>query len=290
MGTAYNEGQGSRVIGSGTTLERTRRPDVSDAEVATLDGITSTVDELNILDGVTSTAAELNILDGVTSTAAELNILDGVTATAAELNYNDLATLGTAAASKVLSLDASGDGIMPTGTTLTLQSGSTIDIAGTFNIGAAAVTATAAEINKLDDSVEDVYADGIGLLRIAKATYDFSVDGGTIGAIDLGVTIPANSIILGGLVDVVTTCTTASADAGTGALSVESADDIVAAVAVSAAADWDQGLRPIVPTGVASTAVKTTAAANITFTIAVQDFTAGKFHVILYYVPTVVNT
>jgi len=42
----------------------------------------------------------------VTSTGAELNKLDGVTATATELNYLDLATLGTSAASKVLSADA----------------------------------------------------------------------------------------------------------------------------------------------------------------------------------------
>jgi hypothetical protein len=42
----------------------------------------------------------------VSSTAAELNILDGVTATTAELNFNDLATLGTSAASKVLSANA----------------------------------------------------------------------------------------------------------------------------------------------------------------------------------------
>ena len=71
-----------------------------------MDGVTSTAAELNILDGVTSTAAELNILDGVTSTAAELNILDGVTSTATELNYSDLTTLGTSAASKVLSADS----------------------------------------------------------------------------------------------------------------------------------------------------------------------------------------
>ncbi len=42
----------------------------------------------------------------ITSTGAELNKLDGVTATATELNYLDLATLGTSAASKVLSADA----------------------------------------------------------------------------------------------------------------------------------------------------------------------------------------
>ena len=42
----------------------------------------------------------------VSATAAELNILDGVTSTAAEINYSDLATLGTSAASKVLSANA----------------------------------------------------------------------------------------------------------------------------------------------------------------------------------------
>ena len=71
--------------------------------------VTSTAAELNILDGVTATAAEINALDGITSTVAELNILDGVTATAAELNYNDITTLGTSQASKVVTADANGD-------------------------------------------------------------------------------------------------------------------------------------------------------------------------------------
>ena len=75
-------------------------------ELNILDGVTATATELNLIDGVTATTAELNILDGVTSTAAELNILDGVTATAAELNYLDIATLGTSAASKVVTSDA----------------------------------------------------------------------------------------------------------------------------------------------------------------------------------------
>ena len=122
--------------------------------------VSSTAGELNILDGVTATAAELNYNDiaslgtgaaskalvfdasgnfdgasanlmltasavsssqlelalnalsingtAVTSDASELNILDGVTATAAELNYNDIASLGTGAASKALVFDASG--------------------------------------------------------------------------------------------------------------------------------------------------------------------------------------
>jgi hypothetical protein len=45
----------------------------------------------------------------VTATAAELNILAGVTATTAELNYNDITTLGTSQASKVVTADANGD-------------------------------------------------------------------------------------------------------------------------------------------------------------------------------------
>ena len=54
----------------------------------------------------TLTSPKINEDVVVTSTATELNILDGVTATAAELNYSDLATLGTSAASKVLTANA----------------------------------------------------------------------------------------------------------------------------------------------------------------------------------------
>ena len=100
-------------------------------DVADINGVTATVDEINILDGVTATTAELNYTDGVTSnlqtqldakaptasptftgtatyatlsdgtttltsTVAELNILDGVTATTAELNILDGVTATTA--------------------------------------------------------------------------------------------------------------------------------------------------------------------------------------------------
>ena len=83
--------------------------------------VTSTATELNLLDGVSGLVqADFTKLAAVTSTADELNLLDGVSglvqadftklaavdSTAAELNYSDLATLGTTAASKVLSADA----------------------------------------------------------------------------------------------------------------------------------------------------------------------------------------
>ena len=51
-------------------------------------------------------ASERETLASLTATAAELNILDGVTATFDELNYLELTTLGTAEASKALTVDA----------------------------------------------------------------------------------------------------------------------------------------------------------------------------------------
>jgi hypothetical protein len=80
---------------------------------------------------------------------------------AAELAYLDITTLGTGAASKAVVLNASGDYtypasatiVMPSGGTETFQSGSTLDVAGTFNIGGVGMTSTAAELNKLDDSL-----------------------------------------------------------------------------------------------------------------------------------------
>lgn len=129
--------------------------------------------------------------------------------------------------------------------------------------------------------------EGISRLQCARAVYDFAVDGGTIAAHTLrGDVIPDNAVILGGFIDVITTCTSAGADAGTMAISVNSANDIVNAVAINAATDWDAGQRAIIPkfNTPETTSVKTTAARAIVGTIAAQAFTAGKFIVFLFYV------
>lgn len=160
-----------------------------------------------------------------------------------------------------------------------------VDFLGGWKISGTAVTASAAELNKL--AAANMGATGLGFLRVAKATYDFAVNGGAVGAIDLGVTLPNKAIVVGGFVDVVTTCTTAGADAGTMALSILNANDIVSAVAVSDGANpWDEGKHAIVPKANTpeSTGIKLTAAKPITATIATQAFTAGKFNVWLYYV------
>ena len=95
------------------------------------------------LTGVTSIAAEINILDGVTATAAELNLMDGVTATTAELNYVDGVTSNVQT-----QIDTKAPVADPTFTgTATAP---TVNASTALQIGGAAITATAAELNKMD--------------------------------------------------------------------------------------------------------------------------------------------
>jgi len=122
-------------------------------------------------------------------------------------------------------------------------------------------------------------------LHVAQVTYDFAVDGGVIGPILLGATIPDNAIVWDGFYEVLTTVTTAGADAGTLALHVNSANDLVTATAVSAGGNiWDAGIHPIVPVGTAALAIKLTAARALTLTIGGQAVTAGKFVLYVFYV------
>jgi hypothetical protein len=132
---------------------------VTNAELSILDGATVTTAELNILDGVTATAAELNILDGVTATAAELNALDGITATVTELNYNDITTLGTVEASKVVTADANGNVRLPDNGQL--QFGTSADFVIQHN-GADTIMA--------DTGTGDLYIRGSNDIRLQSGT------------------------------------------------------------------------------------------------------------------------
>lgn len=148
-------------------------------------------------------------------------------------------------------------------------------------------------------------SDGLGNVRVARATFDPSGNTArrTVAAHTLGVTIPAGAIILGGFIDVITTFTSASADAGTIAISVEGAGDLVAAIAISDASNvWDAGLRGIKPGNPnlgadaahdsqlevaalnAGTLIKTTEARLVTATVAVAALTAGKAVIYIKYV------
>ena len=100
----------------------------------------------------------------ITATAAELNKLSGVTATTAEINYLDITTIGTGEASKAVILDASRNitninALTATNLTGTLQTATQPNITsvgtltslstGSLTLNGTAITATAAELNKL---------------------------------------------------------------------------------------------------------------------------------------------
>ena len=62
------------------------------------------------------------------SAAIAISKLDGVTATNTELNYNDITTLGTVEASKVVTADANGDVTFPDGEKLKLGTSGDLEV------------------------------------------------------------------------------------------------------------------------------------------------------------------
>jgi hypothetical protein len=119
-------------------------------------------------------------------------------------------------------------------------------------------------------------------LRVARATYDFAADGGAVSAITLlpAATIPDNSIIIGGWLEMETALVGSGASV---ALHTQAADDLVAAAAISGAPWSSTGRKDILPDMTGSATLKTTAARNITATITAAVLTAGKFNVVIFY-------
>lgn len=115
-----------------------------------------------------------------------------------------------------------------------------------------------------------------------RARYDFAVDGGAVGTITISAeNMPANAIILGGVVEVDTPPT--SGGAGTLAIQVEGANDIVTAAAVSGAPWSTAGRKSVIPAFAGATTVKTTQARGISAVIATAALTAGQVDVLLAY-------
>lgn len=126
---------------------------------------------------------------------------------------------------------------------------------------------------------------GTGRLKTWTGDYSFAVDGGATSAITLrsndGV-IPSGSYVVGGFVDVTDTPDSATS-AGTIAISVEGANDIINAAAVSGAPWSTTGRKDIIPDSTGSTAVKLTADRAPAATIAGEAMTEGVFKVVLFY-------
>jgi len=104
-------------------------------------------------------------MEGFAEVTASIN---GLTASAAELNYNDIATLGTVAASKTLTFDASIDAIVPTGGLMTFQSGSQITMASGSTL-AVSGTFTGATLSLTGDLTGDGGDQLHGFLRLQVA-------------------------------------------------------------------------------------------------------------------------
>jgi len=144
------------------------------------------------------------------------------------------------------------------------------------------------DINDNFDIIEPLVsgdADGLGVLRVARATFDLAVKANRpIGAHGLGVTIPANALIVGGFMEV-NTAITGDTNA-TLAISVKAANDIQTAAAVSDAPWSTTGQKAIVPKANTpeSTGIKLTAAKEITATVATAALLTGKVTIYLYYV------
>lgn len=140
----------------------------------------------------------------------------------------------------------------------------------------------------------------LGASYVATAVFDTAATDSsgaantTIAAHGLGVYLPIKAVITRAWWDVVTTFTSAT-DAATIALSAQSANDLVSAVAISAAGNvWDAGMHAGLPgfpalgadaahdTQVevaalfAATFIKMTAERELTATVAVEALTAGK--------------
>ena len=142
-------------------------------------------------------------------------------------------------------------------------------------------------------STDAVYgSDGNLQTRIARATYDFAVDGGTHNtAYDMGISMPDNAVITRAWYEVITTFQSGGSDAVKMSIGLptDDANAIIAFTAISTTGDvWDAGDHEAIQTGTAANfSTKTTAARAATFSIsssAAGDLTAGALVLFLEYV------
>jgi len=143
--------------------------------------------------------------------------------------------------------------------------------------------------------------------KIVKATFDTAgvdstnVANTTVASHGTGVYIPSGAIVTNVFYRVRTTFTDGVSDAGTIALTLQSAGDLKAAIAISAAGDvWDAGVRACLPSryaldGNALTAIAmaaaeaaslilTTAQRELTVTVGGVALTAGAMDIYVEYV------
>lgn len=114
-------------------------------------------------------------------------------------------------------------------------------------------------------------ADALQHFGLVRAEYAFGTDGGTVGDIGLGQTLPDNSKVHYCNIEV-TTALESAGGAGTIAIRAESANDILSAIDADT---LTTGFNDGVPDWAAANMFKTSSAKQIIATVAVEDLTAG---------------
>lgn len=122
---------------------------------------------------------------------------------------------------------------------------------------------------------------GLGALQEAKATYDFTVDGGAIGLISpvSSPLIPAGALVQGAIIYPITL----PASAGAATISIGVGAQAAVIKGATAIATYVAGAQLVALPIWASGFFKVTTEAKITFTVASFVLTAGKIQVSIFY-------
>ena len=113
--------------------------------------------------------------------------------------------------------------------------------------------------------------------KVAVVDYDFSAEGGSQGTIGLGTSLPDNAVVTKVIEDI-TTDYNSSGNTGTLKLVLPTDGDLSSNVTADGS---NAGVSSVLPSG---TPVKTTAARELSVTIATEDLTAGVSRFFVFYV------
>ena len=218
--------------------------------------------------------------DATLASSGALTIANDAVTTAKILNANvTFAKLPAVAAGQIAVGNAGGTALAA----VALSGDATLAATGALTIAnGAIITAKILDSNVTEAKLAASSAFGLGVLRTARAKYDFAVDGGTIGAITLATTatLPDNAVIVGATLNSTTAATSGgAATIAVGLTAGGAADTIKTAEAVgSFSAD-----ALINGTVTFAAPAKMTAAGNINITVATADLTAGVVEITVYY-------